>query len=68
MRIVHLGGEAVHKKDVELYQRHFSPQCVLVSNYGSSETATLSQYFVGSETKLETEVVRSDSRWRTRKF
>jgi acyl-coenzyme A synthetase/AMP-(fatty) acid ligase/acyl carrier protein len=57
MRIVHLGGEAVHKMDVELYQRHFSPQCVLVSNYGSSETATLSQYFIGPETRLETEVV-----------
>lgn len=57
MRIVHLGGEAVHKRDVELYQRHFSTQCVLVSNYGSSETATLSQYFIGPETRLETEVV-----------
>jgi amino acid adenylation domain-containing protein len=57
MRIVHLGGEAVHRKDVELYQRHFGAQCLLVSNYGSSETATLSQYFIGPETKLEKEVV-----------
>ncbi len=57
MRIVHLGGEAVHKHDAELCRKHFGEKCVLVSNYGSSETGTLSQYFIGKDTNLDAEIV-----------
>jgi amino acid adenylation domain-containing protein len=57
IRIIHLGGEAVIKKDVELYKKHFSAECVLVNNLGSSEATTLRQYFIGHDTKIARDIV-----------
>jgi amino acid adenylation domain-containing protein len=57
IRIIHLGGEAVVKKDVELYKKHFSSECVLVNNLGSSEAPTLRQYFIRHDTKIKNDIV-----------
>ncbi len=57
LRLIHLGGEPVTKRDVELYQERFSGHCLLVNNFGSSETGPLGQYFVTKNTKLSHTIV-----------
>ena len=42
LRLVVLGSEPLLWHDVELYKRHFSPTCVLVNRYGSTETGNIS--------------------------
>ncbi len=57
LRIVHLGGEPVSKQDVALYRRHFSPDCILLNNLGTTETSVYRQYFIGQETQIEGNIV-----------
>lgn len=52
LRLVNLGGEAVSKRDVELYKKHFSPGCLLVTTLAATETGTFSQYFIDKETQI----------------
>lgn len=39
IRLIILGGEAVTKRDYELYLKHFSDHCVFVNGYGATETS-----------------------------
>lgn len=57
LRLLHLGGEPVTKRDVELYKERFSDHCVLVNNFGSSETGPLGQYFVTKQTQMSDNIV-----------
>jgi amino acid adenylation domain-containing protein len=57
LRIVRLGGEPVYKRDVNLFNRHFSENCILVNRLGSSETGSLRMYFLDKETKIEGNLV-----------
>ena len=57
LRLLHLGGEPVTRRDMELYQARFSNNCILVNNLGSSETGPLGQYFVDKETQIEGNIV-----------
>jgi amino acid adenylation domain-containing protein len=57
LRLLHLGGEPVTKRDIELYQARFSKNCILVNNFGSSETGPLGQYFVDKDTKIPGNIV-----------
>ena len=41
VRIVHLSGDTVTKKDLRLYQKHFSPDCIFVNRLGSREANTV---------------------------
>jgi amino acid adenylation domain-containing protein len=41
VRIVHLSGDTVTKKDLHLYQKHFSPDCIFVNRLGSREANTV---------------------------
>ena len=52
IRLVYLGSEPVTTKDVELFKRHFSPQCVLVNSLASSEAGTMRQYFITRDTPI----------------
>jgi amino acid adenylation domain-containing protein len=52
LRLVYLGGETVHKTDVELYKRHFPPQCVLVNRLGTTETLTFRSCFIDHATAI----------------
>ena len=51
LRIIRLGSEQVHPHDLELFHRHFSKQCVLVSSLASTETGQIAAYVTrhGSE-------------------
>ncbi|HEY3303856.1 MAG TPA: non-ribosomal peptide synthetase [Candidatus Binatia bacterium] len=57
VRILLLGGEAINRTDVNCFQRHFSPHCVLVHAIGPTETFIIRRLFIthdwrGSESKI----------------
>ena len=57
LRLIKLIGEPVSKRDVELYQRHFSSDCVFINRLGSSETGTIRWYFIDKETHIDGNIV-----------
>jgi amino acid adenylation domain-containing protein len=52
IRLVVLGGEAVVKRDVELYKKHFSRNCVFINGLGPTESTVSLQYFIDSHTEV----------------
>lgn len=52
LRLVVLGGEEVYKRDVELYKKHFPPECIFVNGLGPTESTVSLQYFIKHETDL----------------
>jgi len=59
LRLIRLGGERVLARDVELYKRHFSPECLLCIGMGATETGTVRQYFIDRKTEIRGDVVPS---------
>jgi len=57
LRLIHLGGESVFKRDVELYKTHFSKECVLLNNLGSTEASSYRQYFIHQDTPISENIV-----------
>jgi amino acid adenylation domain-containing protein len=57
LRLIHVGGETVYKKDAELYKQYFSDDCILVAVLGSSEISPIRQYFVDKNTEIVGSVV-----------
>ncbi len=52
LRLIKLGGEATHRRDVELYREHFPSSCVLHCGLGSTETGVVRHYFVDQHTDI----------------
>ncbi len=52
LRLIHLGGEPVTAKDVELYKKYFSPRCILLHHIGSNETGTIAQCFIDKKIQV----------------
>jgi amino acid adenylation domain-containing protein len=52
LRVIRLGSEAVTRKDVELFKRHFGHGCVLVNGYGTTETGTARLNMIGKDTEV----------------
>ncbi|MBN9134280.1 MAG: amino acid adenylation domain-containing protein [Nitrosospira multiformis] len=57
LRLIALGGEAVYRRDVDLFRTHFSPDCLLVNGYGLTESTMALQYFVDHTTPLVRDAV-----------
>ncbi|MGH7824578.1 MAG: non-ribosomal peptide synthetase [Candidatus Binatia bacterium] len=57
LRLIKLIGEPVARKDVELYRKFFSPDCVFINRLGSTETGTICWYFINKETQIEGNLV-----------
>ncbi len=57
LRIIHVGGEAIAKSDVESFKKYFSDDCRFVTRLGLSETETLTYYFIDKQTELVDERV-----------
>jgi amino acid adenylation domain-containing protein len=53
LRLIHVGGEAIAKADVDLYKKYFSDECLFVSRLGLSETETLTYYFINKQTSIQ---------------
>jgi len=52
LRLIQIGSETVYKKDVELYQQHFSGDCILVANLGGSEVSPIRQFLMNRDTEI----------------
>jgi amino acid adenylation domain-containing protein len=52
IRLVRLGGEPVLPRDIEGYQRHFGPDCVLANALASTEAGTICQYFMNHDSRI----------------
>ena len=57
VRIVYLDGEALSKREVESYKKHFSEKCLLVNMYGSNEVGGLCHFIINKDTIIDTPIV-----------
>jgi hypothetical protein len=53
LRLLCPAGEPVYKRDVDLYKRHFAPHCVFQNALGTTETRTVTQYFIDQHTPVD---------------
>ena len=57
LRLIDMASEPVHKRDVELYKKHFSPDCIFVNRLGSSELNVIRRYFIDKNTEITGSIV-----------
>jgi amino acid adenylation domain-containing protein len=51
-RLVVLGGEEVHRKDLEPFAKHFGPHCLFVNGLGPTESTVGLQHFLDRDARL----------------
>jgi amino acid adenylation domain-containing protein len=56
MRLLSVGGEALHSADVDAFRSAFPPSCVLQNAMAATETRTYAQYFVPLSGPVESPV------------
>ena len=56
-RLVLLGGDALHRKDVEKFRAHFPASCLLVNRLTSSESLSITRYPIDRARPLGEQVV-----------
>ena len=59
LRVISLMGDTVHRQDVDLYQRHFSSHCILMSCLGCQETQDYRVFYMDHATRIDGAVVPS---------
>jgi amino acid adenylation domain-containing protein len=52
LRLIQLASESVTPRDVELYRKYFSPNCIFINRLGTTETGTFQRYFIDKKTQL----------------
>ncbi|HLF03654.1 MAG TPA: AMP-binding protein [Dehalococcoidia bacterium] len=52
VRMIRLGTDACHKKDLELYKQFFSPDCIVLNNLGTTESGLVTRYFMDHRTEV----------------
>jgi amino acid adenylation domain-containing protein len=52
LRLVYMAGEPVRERDVELYKRHFSSDCIFINGMGSTECLTYRWYYIDKSTTI----------------
>ena len=57
LRVIKLGSEQVFKRDVDLWKKRFSPDCIFVNALSSTEAGTLRQILINKETIVRRPVV-----------
>jgi amino acid adenylation domain-containing protein len=57
VRFVVLGGEKVHKEDVDRFKKVFSPHSILVNGLGPTESTVTLQYFINHKTEITGNIV-----------
>jgi acyl-coenzyme A synthetase/AMP-(fatty) acid ligase/acyl carrier protein/pimeloyl-ACP methyl ester carboxylesterase len=60
VRVLHLGGETVTRRDFELYCRYCSDECVLLHNLGCTEVPSFRHSFLCKTSVLETDALPLD--------
>ncbi len=57
LRLIHLGGDAIDKRDVERIRRAFSPHCILEHRLSATETGNMTRINIDKETSIGSGVV-----------
>ena len=57
IRAIRLIGEPVTAVEVELFRKHFRPDCLLLNDYGSTEAGFSAQYIIDRNTPVTTSVL-----------
>jgi amino acid adenylation domain-containing protein len=57
LRIIYVGGEQVTRRDVDLYKKVFSDDCLFVNRLGITETGTVAYFFIDRNTRFTDAVV-----------
>ena len=57
LRVIHLGGDTILKRDVELYRTYFASDCILYCGFGSTEAGIIVHDFIDKETYFTDEIV-----------
>lgn len=57
LRLVILGGEAMSRKDVELYKRQFPDNCLLCTGLGSTEAGTIRVFMLDKQSQVSSSLV-----------
>ncbi len=52
LRLIVLGGEPVYRRDVELYRKHFTKECLFVNGLGPSESTVSFQFILDHKTPI----------------
>lgn len=52
LRLIRLEGDLTSIRDIELFQRTFSENCVLVNGLGATECGLVRQFFIDKKTRL----------------
>lgn len=58
LRILAIGGETVHRRDIELYREHFSHNCLLQLSMGITETCSrITSAFIDRTTEIQGDIM-----------
>ena len=57
LRMIRLGGEAIYKRDVESFKKHFPDTCILRVGLASTEAGSICWNFIDKNTDIFSEVV-----------
>jgi len=57
LRLIHLSGALVTRRDLELYKKHFSTESIFLHRIGATETQTIRWYFIDKESHISGSVV-----------
>jgi amino acid adenylation domain-containing protein len=57
LRMVYLGSEPLYRRVVELYKRHFAPDCILVNSLGTTEMKNFRKLFMDKSTEISGDLV-----------
>lgn len=52
LRLIALGSAQVTRKDVELYKKHFSANCILLNRLSTTESRTIRWHFIDKQTPI----------------
>ncbi|MFC1717667.1 AMP-binding protein [Candidatus Poribacteria bacterium] len=57
LRLLRLVSEPVYKRDIELYKKHFSPDCILINQMAITEAGVIARYFIDKKTQIDDAIV-----------
>ena len=57
LRLIHIGGESVFKRDYDLYQKYFTADCVLVNGIGCTEISGYRYCSLDRSSQITTNII-----------
>ncbi|HSM01433.1 MAG TPA: AMP-binding protein [Acidimicrobiia bacterium] len=57
VRVVYASGAPLLRRDVELFQRHFSEDCVMINSLAMTETGIVARYIIEKDTPIDGDVI-----------